>query len=59
MTLSCTLDDHTPNTMLLSIAKQYSGFKTFIKNYQLGNVYFESIKIKNNTKEIMKSIAKL
>lgn len=57
--LSCTLDDHTPNTMLLSAAKQYNSFKTFIKNYQLGNVYFESVKIKNTTRELMKNIAKL
>lgn len=59
MMLSCTLNDHTPNTMLLSAARQYNGFKTFIKNYQLGNVYFESIKIKNTTRELMKNIAKL
>ena len=59
MTLSCTLNDHTPNTMLLSAAKQYNGFKTFIKNYQLGNVYFESIKIKNTTRELIKNIAKI
>ena len=59
MMLSCTLEDHSPNTMLLSAAKQYNGFKTFIKNYQLGNVYFESIKIKNTTRELMKNIAKL
>lgn len=59
MVLSCTLQDHSPNTMLLSAAKQYNAFKTFIKNYQLGNVYFESIKIKNTTKELIKNIAKL
>lgn len=59
MMLSCTLEDHMPNTMLLSAAKNYNSFKQFIKNYQLGNVYFESIKIKNTTRELIKTIAKL
>lgn len=59
MMLSCTLEDHMPNTMLLSAAKNYNAFKQFIKNYQLGNVYFESVKIKNTTRELIKTIAKL
>ena len=59
MMLSCTLEDHSPNTMLLSAAKNYNAFKQFIKNYQLGNVYFESVKIKNTTRELIKTIAKL
>ena len=58
-TFSCTLDDHSPNTMLLSAAKNYNAFKLFIKNYKMGNVYFENIKIKNNVRELIKTIAKL
>ena len=51
---ACTLHDHTPNTMLLSAIKDYNSWKTFIKNYKLGNVYYESIKIKNSVQELIK-----
>lgn len=51
---ACTNDDHTPNTMLLSVAKQYKGFKILINNYKLGNVYFENHKIKNLCNEIIR-----
>jgi len=30
-----TLADHTPNTMLLSSAKKYNCWKTFIQNYNM------------------------
>ena len=51
---ACTLNDHTPNTMLLSAIKDYTVWKTFIKNYKLGNVYYENIKIKNIVQELIK-----
>lgn len=51
---ACTLNDHTPNTMLLSAIKDYNSWKTFIKNYKLGNVYYESVKIKNMVQELIK-----
>ena len=51
---ACTLQDHTPNTMLLSAIKDYNSWKTFIKNYKLGNVYYENIKIKNSIQELIK-----
>ena len=51
---ACTLNDHTPNTMLLSAIKDYNSWKTFIKNYKLGNVYYENIKIKNQIQELIK-----
>ena len=51
---ACTNEDHTPNTMLLSVAKQYKGFKIFINNYKLGNVYYENPKIKNLCSEIIR-----
>lgn len=51
---ACTLDDHTPNTMLLSVAKEYNVWKTFIKNYRLGNVYYENQKIKQSVKDLVK-----
>lgn len=51
---ACTLNDHTPNTMLLSAIKDYNSWKTFIKNYKLGNVYYENIKIKNQIQELIR-----
>ena len=51
---ACTLDDHSPNTMLLSAIKDYNSWKTFIKNYKLGNVYYENVKIKNMIQELLR-----
>lgn len=56
MHFSTTLEDHKPNTMFLSIAKDYNCWKVFIKNFKLGNVYYENGKIKNIVMNIMKSI---
>lgn len=55
---ACTSKDHKPNTMLLSVAKEYNCWKNFIKNYKLGNVYFENSKIKNIAHEVLKMIVK-
>lgn len=52
---ACTLQDHTPNTMLLSSIKDYNSWKTFIKNYKLGNVYYDNVKVKNLTQELLKA----
>lgn len=49
-----TVDDHQPNTMLLRQINKSILFKNFIDNYKLGNVYFESQKIKNVTYEVIK-----
>lgn len=51
-----TLKDHTENTLFLSTAKKYGCWKSFIENYQLGNVRFENQKIKNITTELIKSL---
>lgn len=51
-----TTDDHSPNTLLYSIAKKYTCWNMFIQNFKLGNVYFENQKIKNITKEVLKNI---
>ena len=51
---ACTKEDQTPNTMLLSAAKDYNCWKLFVKNYKLGNVYFESLKIKQATQELLR-----
>lgn len=55
---ACTLDDHSPNTMLLNVAKNYSAFKIFTQNYKLGNVYYENQKIKSVVNEFIKMIIK-
>lgn len=51
-----TTDDHQPNTLLYSIARKYNCWNTFIRECKLGNVYFENVKIKNISKEVLKNI---
>ena len=58
MNFSTTLQDHKPNTMFLSEARNLHCWKTFVKNYKLGNVYFENIKIKSICKELIKHLIK-
>lgn len=53
---ACTLEDHSPNTMFFSIAKEYNSWRNFIKNYKLGNVYFENQKIKLICQEVIKNL---
>ena len=48
-----TIKDHQPNTMFLKSKNRAHQFKVFIENYKLGNVYFESIDIKNITYEVI------
>lgn len=55
---ACTSQDHKPNTMLMSIAKKYNCWNNFINNFKLGNVYYESSKLKNIAHEVMKMIVK-
>lgn len=55
---ACTTNDHQPNTLLLTAVKDYNVMKLFIKNYKMGNVYYESQKIKNVSKEIIKLLLK-
>lgn len=51
---SVTMKDHKPNTMFLKNKNKSGHFKIFIENYQLGNVRFESINIKNICYEVIK-----
>ena len=53
---ACTLQDHSPNTMLLSAVKNYGSWKQFINNYKLGNVYYENLKIKQTIKDLFKIV---
>ena len=55
---SLTVEDHSPNTMLLNnIAKSFH-FKPFLENYKMGNVYFESQRIKNAVYEVIRMIVR-
>ena len=49
-----TNSDHNPNTMLLTNINKSPYFKLFINNYKIGNVYFESQKIKNVCYEVLR-----
>lgn len=51
-----TLKDHSENTMFLNSARKYGCWRTFIENYQLGNVRFENQKIKNIVTELIKKL---
>ena len=53
---ACTLQDHSPNTMLLKSFKKYNCWKSFIENYSMGNVRFENNKIKYVCQELIKNI---
>ena len=51
-----TLKDHTENTLFINSAKKYGCWRSFIENYQLGNVRFENQKIKNICTELIKKL---
>lgn len=49
-----TLDDHSPNDMLIKNMATNKHFKLFLDNYKVGNVYFENIRVKNVTYNMIK-----
>lgn len=49
-----TLDDHTPNTLLIKRLSTATLFKTFINAYKQGCVYFENMKVKNVVYEVIR-----
>lgn len=49
-----TIENHSPNTMLISSAKYYKCWKKLLDNYKYGNVFFENQKIKNASMEVIK-----
>lgn len=55
-TYSLTIKDHKPNTMLLKSRSKNTRFGMFIENYKLGNVWFESMNIKNMCYEVIKIV---
>lgn len=54
LTYAITIKDHHPNTMLVQSLSKQGHLKAFIENYKEGNVYFESINIKNIAYEVLK-----
>ena len=54
ITYSATIKDHQPNTMLFKGQPQNSRLRIFINNFKLGNVYFETIDVKNMSYEVLK-----
>lgn len=46
--------DHQPNTMFLTSPRKSAFFDMFCRQYMLGNVRFESIKIKNICNQVIK-----
>lgn len=54
ITYTLTLKDHQPNTMLLKNRQRAGQFFKFIECYKMGNVFFESINIKNICYEVLK-----
>ena len=53
---ACTLEDHSPNTLLLTSVRKYNCWKVFIESYKIGSLRFENMKIKNITSDLIKHI---
>lgn len=51
---SVTLQDHSPNMMLLKNRSRNQHFKIFLDNFEMGNVRFENVNIKNLCYEVLK-----
>lgn len=51
-----TTADHKPNTLMIKAARRSLGIKQFVENYKLGNVWFESVGIKNAMTDLLKMI---
>lgn len=54
MCYSVTTDDHKPNVMLLKEARKLASLKKLIDAYNCGAVRYESMKLKNAFREIMR-----
>lgn len=49
-----TTDDHKPNVMLIKSAKKMNSFKHLIEFYNMGAVCYESVRLKNWFREVMR-----
>lgn len=54
ITYAITTNDHSPNLVLLPNLRNSKYFKIFLKEYELGAVYFENQKIKTAVHEVIK-----
>lgn len=53
---SVTTDDHKPNVMLMKSARKLTWFATLISAYESGCVRYESMKLKNWFRDIMRMV---
>ena len=53
---ACSLEDHSPNTLLLTSVRKYNCWKVFIESYKIGSLRFENMKIKNITLDLIKHV---
>lgn len=53
---SLTMKDHSPNTMLIKSRRSSTQFGRFVTNYKMGNVYFETMNIKNMCYEVIQMV---
>lgn len=53
---SMSVDDNKPNIMMIKALKKYKFWRTFLDNFSLGVVFFESQKIKFNFMELLRII---
>lgn len=53
-TYPVTTDDHMPNTMLAKVARKLPCLKLFMESYECGAVRFESVRVKNKFRDIMR-----
>lgn len=56
MLFSTTLEDHTPNTMFVASARKYHCWRSFLQNFELGNVRYENMKIKNIVSDLIRML---
>lgn len=56
LTYALTLKDHSPNTMLLQTRGKKGHFKVFTDAFKDGNLYFESMNIKNLCYEVLQMV---
>jgi hypothetical protein len=59
VTYAITTSDHQANTMLIRSLKHSSGFSMLIDNFKLGNVRFDSIRVKAMFYEIVKLVIRV
>lgn len=57
-TFALTKDDHSPNSLLIGSLRSNRQFRWLIDQFNMSNVYFESVNIKNIMYEIMRTVSR-